>query len=1597
MRRIIFAAIVIILVTFDAFASSHVVTLKITNPNSSSDCVNTYCQVYVEIPAKVYIDKGWLRKDLENLRFNDGSEDLNYWVIDKKDENYHINKLGLWLLVYNLQPNSTKYINMIIDDKSSISYCDPGADASVLNYNRSSYECAAAVFPFYSYNLNDWKLTSTNPGDWSAPDTKFINNYLYALRSVFPGEAGEDAKTSRSFTIRIDNMKFYDPSGKYYSEAKIYFLSSAKYDEPDKLKSKPGYRLYIKKAKDFDKVSDDLHYTMRDFVILLQKKVKGRNWVTEAKIPHWYVYNNTRSIFDIKVGPSRIFLYINGKKFKFKAVNGSVSATGGYKRTDNFDSGHLGIDRMGWRLCCGTDINYIILRHYFRNEPEVEIYGHTDLVVGRSTPSQGTDVIELTPDVQRVEESVGGNTLDRYIFATYDIARNNQMINDFKLKIRNRGDSDATFKIEPINVNRNDWAVYWCDENGNNCSLNQPESVAIGAHGYKVYTIKVIPSPAVLFNGGHLQLNIHVTCEQDASFDNAEFYVRVNPKLGCYWKYKIPVDISWPGAHGYDNLFGYQVLIKLNGVDELSFARKDGSDIVVTDSFGNIIPFWIKEFNRDQKRLSVWVRVPVIYADYTKPQVYIWWGNDNFRTPLSDIKTTFDLYENWQNYPVGSVVGCPDGTTQCANSQPDPDGWHNIATPDDYYNWWKIEQLPAGNNMLRADMGSSWVSSDTGPYIFNGDVAWDHYEISYRMNAGPYNNYNRSWCPECANPQYNPVFVMDAGNMWGMEFFTGKFIFRPYASGIDYTWQYQTYVRNLIGTPFPELNKWYWVKVRVFEDRKSHQAYLKVLVSKNKNVDVDSDNSFTKVGDFIAPPVFSLPYGKIGFGGWNGGFYFDDIRVRKYVTDSSGKEPVCSPKTVSTLTPRGNISLSQPQVTPPLFEGRSAYIVTETKPFSWLGDVKAFYADCYIGGECKNGEDQDKPGSVSVFGKINDDTPKGLGYYLTKALPGNYNRNAIYDRNWINSGRFMLTYMENKQRHDFNGFDYFDMSNCARLKSYLGTSGTCSSNDNFTDETEKLIKFVRGFYIKDYPRSQSRNMDAVAGYGNNNGVPEDNEQWKLGDILHSNPLIVGIPNMLYAYDSYSDFVNNHRDRPLVMYFMSNDGMLHAFEIAKYENGRYRPLDTPVELWAYIPEANLHSLLSTTDFQHYYMADGLLRAIDVKDRRGWKTVLLGVSGKGGRYIFAIDITDPENPVFMWEKNYSNSPSVFDKIGMAISAPAMGKVNNRWVAIFGSGYDKDFIKNYESKNAYLTFVNILTGDIIEQVKVSEKIGNVLTDIQARRDKLGNIESIYFGDYYGFLWRVKASRLSSLDDGDVLSVDKDALFVPNYDVSTPTESKRPITAYPVIAAGYNNSTWVYFGTGDYDEYDPNYPYQRFYGLKDDGNTIYSDGGRVGSQVVNNLYDMTNSFTVNSSNRSWYIELGHTDTMDQTENGSSSIKDDNERVLQEPEVYGKFVFFATYQPFNNPCGGGKSRFYAVSFNSGAYSSNLFLGANNQPKAARSIELKGTGISSKPMIYTGHSGESNIVASGLVNSTSGELEKIKLNPNKFYNDITVKLWRRVR
>lgn len=181
----------------------------------------------------------------------------------------------------------------------------------------------------------------------------------------------------------------------------------------------------------------------------------------------------------------------------------------------------------------------------------------------------------------------------------------------------------------------------------------------------------------------------------------------------------------------------------------------------------------------------------------------------------------------------------------------------------------------------------------------------------------------------------------------------------------------------------------------------------------------------------------------------------------------------------------------------------------------------------------------------------------------------------------------------------------------------------------------------------------------------------------LGDIVNSQPVYAGSENLGYASltgpesSTYLTFVDTKKaaaSRSKMIYVGANDGMLHGIRASD-----------GVELFAYIPRATLwgdnasqlSSLLSQT-YTHKYFVDGPIVVDDFYDGSEWKSVLVGTLGAGGKAIYALNITDPDNftaSSVLWEFSHP-------ELGYVRNSPVIAKLKDgNWYAITGNGMESN----------------------------------------------------------------------------------------------------------------------------------------------------------------------------------------------------------------------------------------------------------------------------------------------------------------------------------
>lgn len=296
----------------------------------------------------------------------------------------------------------------------------------------------------------------------------------------------------------------------------------------------------------------------------------------------------------------------------------------------------------------------------------------------------------------------------------------------------------------------------------------------------------------------------------------------------------------------------------------------------------------------------------------------------------------------------------------------------------------------------------------------------------------------------------------------------------------------------------------------------------------------------------------------------------------------------------------------------------------------------------------------------------------------------------------------------------------------------------------------------------------------------------------LGDIVNSKVIAVGAPQAPYTDEfnpGYSAFKAAYANRGTVAYVGANDGMLHAF------NG------TPTggnELFAYIPNAvikgptntpltNGIAALAKPAYEHKYFVDATAAtySVDFGGVIGWRSVLIGGLGKGGKAYYALDVTDPASITseaslstkVLWEFTHKD-------MGYTYDTPLVVKTKKYgWTVILTSGYN-----NADGKG-YFFLVNPKTGALLEAISTGEGstsndagLAHVGAYAQDYRD--GTVDAAYAGDALGNVW-----RLDLAGTGTFPAPTKIAAF----------GATQPITVTPLVEIDKSTlKRYVFVGTG-------------------------------------------------------------------------------------------------------------------------------------------------------------------------------------------------------
>ncbi len=504
-------------------------------------------------------------------------------------------------------------------------------------------------------------------------------------------------------------------------------------------------------------------------------------------------------------------------------------------------------------------------------------------------------------------------------------------------------------------------------------------------------------------------------------------------------------------------------------------------------------------------------------------------------------------------------------------------------------------------------------------------------------------------------------------------------------------------------------------------------------------------------------------------------------------------------------------------------------------------------------------------------------------------------------------------------------------------------------------DAQLLIDFLRGV-----PEAE---------YGQSNGNFQEKGPWKMGGMFLSRPAfadaappIVTDDPAFYAFldkMAWSDS-NNLIRRDSVIYTTSNSGWLHAFKVPFLDSDYDGWEDTNIdakggwELWGYVPRHvvdkdsefhdDMHRVKNLKLDGELYINDGSVNLTYVwmdgtpnllggcgsaaddgaKDPSGceYHRVLIVSMGMGSRYHYAVDVTDPWAPRFLWEWT-GEVPNYGWRKGMTVGTPVLGEVldsvsNNYVPVIFWSGgtSDVDGMPDIGRRvGARWYMVDLLEPDNaafsqdgyaipagaspyinnIGRYNMDDPSSGVFgTPAAVDYDEDGTIDALYIGSRHGYVFKVLVDN-GQLDSATMESTDSACAFaappvIPAVSNLHNTDS-HAVFFRPSVAMDASANIRVMWGTG--------WPGNLFEAY-DQGNVFFAqDPEPWGCAAAEDT-------TCGASYNPLLLSAG-------------------EKLVGPVLTMGGIVMFVTYYVDVSPCDVGVARIYAYSLDdncAGAYES---------------------------------------------------------------------------
>jgi len=489
------------------------------------------------------------------------------------------------------------------------------------------------------------------------------------------------------------------------------------------------------------------------------------------------------------------------------------------------------------------------------------------------------------------------------------------------------------------------------------------------------------------------------------------------------------------------------------------------------------------------------------------------------------------------------------------------------------------------------------------------------------------------------------------------------------------------------------------------------------------------------------------------------------------------------------------------------------------------------------------------------------------------------------------------------------------------------------------DEAKVLLKYIRGYDVNDE---------------DGDSVYDEPRSWVLGDPLHSRPLPI----------NYGAINGESADKPDIrLVFGANDGLFHMVRnnVSGSPSGE--------ETWAFMPRATMgivKDLKSNPATKpHPYGVDGAPSAYvfdsdndgKIEPADGDKVWVFFGLRRGGRGYYALDVSNPDSPTYMW--SITNSTAGFSELGYTFAQPRVGYMNwglgKKPVLVFSGGYDKnkDSYATNDSMGRALFIVDAETGALVwkavpgttgpiskteyQHASLTDSIPSTASVVDTNGDSI--FDRAYVGDTGGKVWRFD---MSSTDRSNWKAT---VLASVGRHFSADTGNDRRFFHRPDFIQ-YKD------GNGDYDAVvigsgDRSHPKSDMTNV----NYIYmiKDRDTSSGTITASTYTHDSFFDVTSNCLQSNSCVGETTAL--VNGWRMQFTQPGEKVLATPTTLAKKIFVTTYLPLGGPDAGtcapkeGGGRLYALSLDDATPVNDYTLDGDTTDTEDRFVELDSGGI----------------------------------------------------